>query len=92
MRGGEQRADPRLITGAEQPGGREDAPVLRDHMPAAAAQDRLGQPGRCPGIAGNVAQRPHAQQGRGVRAGLAACRVTAIGQGMTDPGVDDQQC
>src|SRR5437764_980432 len=51
-----------LLPAVEQLGGPQNAAVLRDDVPGQAPEERLGQPGQRPGVAGHVAQRPHAQQ------------------------------
>ena len=45
MRGGQQRADRRLVTGLEQVGGLADAAVLGEDVPGQALQGRVAQPG-----------------------------------------------
>jgi hypothetical protein len=91
VRGGQQRAQGRLVACAQQFGGPQDAAGLGDDVPVHALQGRLAQAGQFPGRASGIPQRPHAQRGRGVLAGPAAFGVPAVSQRPAGPGVDDQQ-
>jgi hypothetical protein len=91
VRRGQQIAHRRLVAGPQQLGDPQDAAVLGDDVLAYAPQGRVGQPGRRPGVGDDVAQRPHAQLGRGRLAGLAAATVLAVAQRLPGAGVDDQQ-
>jgi hypothetical protein len=90
VRLGEQRADRRLVAGAQQSGGTQDALGLGHDVPGHAPQGRVVEPGQVPGVF-DVSQGPDAQGGRGLLAGPAALRVPAVGHRAPDAGVDDQQ-
>ena len=54
VRGGQQAADRRLVPGAEQVGGAQDAAALGQDVPGQAPQGRVGQPGQL--LLGDVPQ------------------------------------
>ena len=91
VRGREQRAQGRLVAGAEQFRGPQHATGLGDDVPVHSLQGRLAQAAQFPGGAGDIPQRPDAQGGRGVLAGPAAFGVAAVDQRTAGPGIDDQQ-
>ena len=101
VRGVEQRADPGEVAGVDQLDRLPDALDLRDDVPHPAG-DLVGLLRVVDGIAEplsaaverrrrDLAQPPHAEQGRGPLALLAARPVLAVGERVVGAGVDDEQ-
>ena len=88
----QQGADGGRAPGVQQLHRLQDALVLGDHMPDPAERLLVQKPaGLLEVLEPDVAQRPHAKDLGGEFARFPPGRVAAVGVGMGNPGVDDQQ-
>lgn len=92
VRGGEQRADVGDPTGPQQLDGAFHPVVLGDDVPEPAAQLVVGELAQRGGqvVDGDLPKLGDAQDLGGQLAGGAPLAVLAVGEGVSDSGVDDQ--